>query len=337
MTAVDVRQSDVAPAAGGEHGRNWIRYWAIFVAIAVVLYLALYAWSEYLVYTHGEKNRFFMIRTAPPTEFDYVILGASHAMPFGFDDANERLEEATGAEIINLSTEGAGILPNRLMLDYFLRRHTTERVVYILDSFAFYSQQWNEDRLVDAGLFKRAPLDPALVAALWEYPWARPILPDYLSGFSKINNPDRFERDLPEMEGRFDRTYRPVAQIDRQRIRYLYPADVDPAIIDKYMAAFEDLITFAQARGVDVIVMKPPMPPRLKDNLPNEAAFDARITAMLQEHGVPFYDYTGVVTEDPNYLDTDHLNRTGVNAFNEGYFAPLLRELMSGPARAAAR
>lgn len=335
MSTAEIGHPGLAPASDGAGGRRWVRHWAIFVALAIALYLALYGWSEYLVYAYGEKNRFFMIKTAPQTEFDYVILGASHAMPFGFDDNNEKLEEATGARIINLSTEGAGIMPNRLMLDYFLRHHTTRRLVYILDSFAFYSPQWNEDRLVDAGLFKRAPLDPALVASLWEYPWARPILPDYVSGFSKINNADRFERDLPEMEGKFDRTYKPIAQIDRQRIKYLYPADVDPAVIEKYMSAFEDLITFAQAHGIEVLVMKPPMPPRLKDNLPNEAAFDAQVTAMLQRHDVPFYDYTGVVTEDPNYLDTDHLNRTGVTAFDAGYFVPLLKEHMADPAPGA--
>lgn len=319
------------PAATAPAGPGVARRWAVFVLIAVGLYLALYAAAEILIYQTGQKNRFFMVRTAAAEPaFDFVILGASHAMPFGFDDTNEKLEAATGARIINLSIEGAGILPNRLMLDYFLQRHATRNVVYILDSFGFYSRQWNEDRLVDAGLFKRAPLDPALVATLWRYPWARGILPDYLSGFSKINNSDRFEPDLPDTEvEKFDRTYRPVAQIDRQRIAYLYPPDVSQETISRYMGEFESLIGFLKERGIGLVVVKPPMPPRVREKLTGEAQYDAAIAALLAKHGIPYRDFSGVVNEDQYFYDTDHLNRTGVTTLNDGFFVPMLKEQLA--------
>ena len=122
--------------------KTW-RRWGLFVLIGLCLYAALYVWSERLVYVHGASNRYFMIRTAPPAHYDFVVLGASHAMPLGFGDMNAHLEQTTGGKIMNLSTEGAGILPNRLLLEYFLTRHTADRVVYILDSFAFYSPEMN--------------------------------------------------------------------------------------------------------------------------------------------------------------------------------------------------
>src|SRR5262249_2984466 len=127
-----------------------------FVLVGVALYLILYAAAEMLVYGYGQKNRFFMVKTAPLASYDYVVLGASHAMPLDCEDRNAQLEAASGAKIINLSIEGGGILPNRLLLDYFLARHATKNVLYIVDSFAFYSAQWNEQRLADAALLQRA-------------------------------------------------------------------------------------------------------------------------------------------------------------------------------------
>ncbi len=332
--------ADAGPApatpqpAARRHGT--LRRWLVFILLGLVLYLALYVIAEVLVQTNGQKNRFFMIHNAPSQPaYDFVVLGASHAMPFGFDDTNEKLEEATGARIINLSIEGAGVLPNRFVMDYFLQRHSAKNVVYILDSFAFDSAQWNEERLNDAGLFKRAPLDLDLALTMWRYPWMRGMLPEYLSGFAKINNEDRFAPDLPDSEiNKFDRTYRSVAQIDRQRIAYLYPPDVPPETTDRYMAEFEAFIGFLKEHGIGMIAVKPPMPQRVRDKLPGEPAYDVRMQALLARNGVPYYDYSHVNNDDPFFYDTDHLNRTGVTALNEAYLVPMLKEYVGKEASA---
>jgi hypothetical protein len=310
-SAIDDR---VAPPDTAMARRNTLGKWGIFVLIGIALYFALYAWSEHLIQVYGEKNRFFMVSTAPAALYDDVILGASHAMPFGFADMNERLEQASGARILNLSVEGAGILPNRLLLDYFFARHGTRTVVFFVDSFAFYSTQWNEERINDAKLFVRAPFDIDLVRALWRYPWARPILPSYASGFLKINNGNRFAPDISDGEAKFTRTYRPIAQIDRQRLAYLYPATTDPTQFRHYRAAFADLIGFARQNGADFIVVKPPTPARYRDKLPDEAEFDATMRSLLDLSGVPLYDLSTTITDDRYFYDTDHLNRDGVIA-----------------------
>ncbi len=113
--------------------RSFVTGWLVFLAIALLLYGALYAGSESLVHRYGHKSRFFMIATAPQQTYDFAILGASHAMPVGFEDYNQRLERAVGGTIINLSVEGAGVLPNRLMIDYFYSHHTARTVVFFLD------------------------------------------------------------------------------------------------------------------------------------------------------------------------------------------------------------
>jgi hypothetical protein len=308
--------------------RSELRTWPLFVAIGLVLYAALYAWSENLIYAHADHNRFFRIATAAPNaHYDNVILGASHALPLDYADMNMRLEAESGTNVLNLANEGAGILPNQLMLDYFYARGlNTDRVVLFLDSFAFASPRWNEDRL-DTAMLQRAPFDPVLLQTLWRHPWARDEILPYASGFFKINNQDRFAPDQTDAElTKFDRTYRPIPQIDRERIAYLYSDPLPGADAERYHVALQGLIQTVRNNGGDVLLVKPPTPPRYRDALPDEASFDDMIAELVEATGVQFQDYSEVLPDDANYYDTDHLNRTGVLAFIDKHFGALLAE-----------
>lgn len=323
MTEFAQTPADTGRAAA----RPALASWPLFVVIGLVLYGVLYLWSEYLVYQNADHNRFFRVATAPLETYDYVILGASHALPLGYGDFNAQLQEASGTSVINLANEGAGILPNRLMLDYFLADHSARNVVFFLDSFAFYSPQWNEDRLDDS-LLARAPFDPTLVASLWQFPWARDQILPYATGFTKINNQDRFAPDQTEAElTKFNSTYRPIPQIDSQRIAYLYPETIPEEIFARYLAEFEAMIDRVEAQGGNFIAIKPPTPPRYRDALPNEAQFDAAIAEIVERRGIEYRDFSQVLPGDENYYDTDHLNATGVAAFIDGHLAQLLRDL----------
>jgi hypothetical protein len=148
---------------------------------------------------------------------------------------------------------------------------------------------------------------------------------DYVSGFSKINNRDRFAADVtPEEASRFTRTYRPVRQIDQQRLEYLYPKNIDAAAFDSYLSQFEELIQLAQSRNMRVIVIKPPIPERVAREIPGEDQFDARLKAIVDRRGVQFHDFTHVGNDDKLFYDTDHLNRDGVLNFFEHSLKPLL-------------
>lgn len=300
-----------------------------FVLVGLVLYGLVLAGSEWLVYEHGRRNPFFKIRTAEHTEYDHVILGASHAAVFDYREMNQRLEEATGARILNLATVGGGITINHLLYDYFSLDHRTDHVVYILDSFAFYSPEWNEERLQDASLFARAPWDPSLAWLLLRRPDARGMALDYVFGFSKINNPERFEPDLYDAEGsRFERTYRPIAQIDRQRIEYLYPnpGEMEPATLDEspYLEEFQELIRSARERGAEVIVVRPPIPERMQEMIPGEEHFSRTMDSIARLHGVEYHDFSSMSNDEELFYDSDHLNREGTLRFIERHLAEVL-------------
>ncbi len=304
------------------------RFWRkslAFVLLGAVIYLAIYFAADQLVYQTAKRNRFFNVKTGPVTNYDVVILGASHAAVFDYEDMNAQLEQMTGKKIINLSIVGSGITVNRLLLDYFLAQHRTQRVVYFLDTFALTSQDWNEDRFQDVRLFDRAPFDPVLVRLLCQNPASQSIALDYTLGFSKINNPDRFKPDVTDDEAtKFRTTYRPVKQIDSQRISYLYPKPVDAAVFQRYLDQFVDMVQYLKSRNVQLIVIKPPLPERMYQMLPNEAEYDAAIKPTLERHSVEFYDYSLVNNDEKFFFNPDHLNRTGVLSFFQDYLVRLL-------------
>lgn len=305
--------------------RSFVWRSALFLAIGLCLYAGLYAGNERIIDRYAQRNRFYRIHATPPTKYDYVILGASHAAVFDYRDMNAQLERMTGSKIMNLAVVGGGVAVNRLLLDYFLTRHRTDAVVYVLDSFAFYSPEWNENRLQDVRLFLRAPFDPSLVRLLAGTSATRWTALDYATGFSKINNRDRFASDLFADEGAaFDRTYRPVRQIDSTRMAYLYPKTIDPATFQRYMAEFEALIGEIQSSGARMIVIRPPIPERVRRAIPDEDRFDAALKTVLDRHAVEYHDFSQTGNDEKLFQDTDHLNKAGALQFFETSLAPLL-------------
>lgn len=305
--------------------RSYANRGALFVLIGIVIYAGIYIFVERMVYDYTVRNRLYNIKTASQQPYDYVILGASHAIVLDYEDMNSQLEQMTGAKILNLSTQGGGVIVNRFMLDYFLAKHETKHVVYVLDSFAFYSAEWNEDRIKDVALFKRAPFDPVLARLVWAGPATRPMFLGYVLGFYKINNPDWFVTDITEEElTRFEKTYRPIAQIDRQRMAYLYPDQIDPEVFQRYLTDFKEMLQTLKERGIGIIVIKPPIPENVYAMLPQEQEFDKEFLDIWQRYDVEFHDFSLVSNDKEFYFNTDHLNRQGVLNFYESNLGPIL-------------
>ena len=325
--------ASTARSGGPGEALRFLRRAAVFVLVGLLLYAAVYLWSESLVREHAVRNRFHVVQTAPLERYDYVVLGASHAAVFDYRDLNERLEAMTGAAIINLATVGGGITINRFLLDYFLAEHDAGAVVYVLDSFAFYSDDWNEERMRDTELFERAPWDPLLARMLLADRATRPVALDYLTGFSKINNGERFDADMFEAEGtRFERSYRPIPQIDRQRLEFLYPQGASDELLDRlsYLSELEEMIREVQGRGMRFIIVRPPIPERMYEMLPNEQSFGETVRALAERHGVPYYDFTHVNNDPSLFYDSDHLNLEGALSFFENHLAEVLRKEADG-------
>jgi hypothetical protein len=301
-----------------------------FLLLGVLIYLALFGIAEALVYRNGHANPFFKIATADRQDYDWLVLGASHAMPLDFGDTEAGIEATTGKSVINLAAQGVGPLFNRFVLEQFLERHRVRAILYVADSFAFRSRAWNEDRFTDVRLLRRAPYDPAMAGRLLTYAaakgvdWRAPL--DYLSGFSKLNDRDRLALDRWDAEASFARSYKRSSRAEDERISYLYPpGSADPGTLQRYLGELDALIAMARDNGADVVVIKPPVPPGFLAKLPGEADFDAALETRLHTQGVSFYDYSALLPEATNYFDSDHLGSRGVAAFLDQALAPLLR------------
>jgi len=308
--------------------KNLLKSALLFVAIGLALYAGVYYASERLMLSNGRSNPFFKIAMAQDSTVDWLILGASHAMPLDFADFNAQMERETQLKILNLAAPGAGPLYNRFVFEHFLREHRARNLLYVVDSFAFYSRTWNEERFTDAKLLRRTPFEPAIAQRLCDYARhegvdARAVL-DYVSGFSKINNRERFQRDVWEGEAQFERTYRPSSNAVRKRIDYLYPDKTAPAALARYLDEFLAIIALARKEGVKVVVIKMPVPPRFYMQLPEEAAFDAAISRVLAARGVPFHDFSETTNDPSLYFDTDHLSRAGLTEYFMRDLKPLL-------------
>ena len=291
----------------------------LFIAIGLALYGGVYYAAERLMLSTGRSNAFFKIAETEPREVDWLILGASHAMPLDFADFNAGMERETGLTIVNLAAPGAGPLYNRFVLEHFLREHRARNLLYVLDSFAFYSRTWNEDRFADAKLLRRTPFEPAIAWRLWDYSRREGVdgvaVLDYLSGFSKINNRERFEPDVWEGEAQFERVYRPATTATAKRIADLFDNQTPEEAGARYLVAFSSLVALAQHEGMRVVVVQLAVPPQYRTQLPDEPAFDEALAGVLAPRNIPLRDFSPAITEPRFYFDTDHLNRAGLTAF----------------------
>lgn len=301
-----------------------------FVAIGLALYAALYYASERLVERTAHANPFHKIATRG--DADWVILGASHAMALDFADFNDRMQQETALTIVNLAATGTGPLYNRFVLEEYLRRRRARNVLYVADAFTFYSRTWNEDRFADAKLIRRTPFDPAIAARMWRYAREEGVDPravlDYVTGFSKVNDRERFERDVWEGEAQFERVYRPSASVAVKRMAYLYPDGTPGAARERYLGELLRIVEAAQRAGARVVVMKLPLPPLFREKLPDEGAFDAALAGAMAPRGVRVHDFSAALPDARFYFDSDHLNRAGMEAFFAGHLKAVLE---SGP------
>ena len=101
-----------------------------------------------------------------------------------------------------------------------------------------------------------------------------------------------------------------------------------PAALAIYFTAVLELMSDLRKSEVDVVVIKLPLRNAFYELIPGEAEFDERIAALLEEHEVPFYNYSVLDFDSELFYDPDHLNREGVEYFLHEHFAPVLQQLL---------
>jgi hypothetical protein len=310
---------------------------AAFLALGLAIYAGLFWWSDVILRRHGDQNPFLRIANVPanaqanlPAETDWIILGASHAMPLGFADMPAILHERTGQRTLTLAVTGGGPFLMRVIGARWFTNHRAKGVLIVLDSFGFADPRWNALRLADSDVLPKIPADWATVKILaravprglsWQT-WLA-----YASGFARINDRTRFSPDSWEAEARFDSATRPNAAATKARVGFLYPGPPDAQALDQGLADLEALIREAQSHGASVVIVRPPLPEAFRAALPDSPGFEARLRDHAAQLNVAVHDFSASLPAPHYYFDADHLNRTGVL----GWLDQGLAELLASP------
>ncbi|WP_102108035.1 SGNH/GDSL hydrolase family protein [Oceaniglobus roseus] len=299
---------------------------AAFLGLGLLLYAGLFLWSGRVLETHGDRNPFFRIAHAPERS-DWIVLGASHALPLGFANVPETLRTATGRSTLTLAVAGGGPAVTRTVAERYFADRGAAGVLLVIDAFAFADPRWNAARLGDADLLPKIPADLRTLAVLARaVPRGLP-LPVFLAqaaGAARINDRTRFRPDRWEAEARFDTAPRPSDAADAARIAYLYPGPPSEAAIAQGLADTEAVIRLARRHGARVALVFPPLPDRLRARLPVIPGLDARLADLAARLDVPLLDHGALIPEPRFYFDSDHLNRAGVALWLERGLAALL-------------
>ena len=306
-----------------------LRSMAGFLGLFLLLYAVAAVIAEWTVARGETETAFQKLLAARGAQVDWLVLGASHALPLEYGDVPGRLDAETGQSMLVLAEIGAGPLYNRLVLDHALHDLEARQVLLVLDDFAFHASQWNEDRVAERSLLRQMPyrLTTARRMAgmvLREGVDPRALL-DYLTGFSKLNPPQLFPEEGWRGAENFERSFRPSRHAVESRIDYLYPEGGEPARAARYLETLDSLIAEAQAGGLEVTVIKPPLPEVFRDALPDHGEFERELRELLALRAVPLHDFTEVLDDPGYFFDTDHLNASGVEAFYEDHLIDLLR------------
>jgi len=302
--------------------------WAlIFVVFGLLLYIALLAYADKKIRETetGEHNPFFQIAMNAEQGSDVVILGASHAMPLGFDGIKPLIEQTSGRNLMVMAIEGGGVVPNGVILDALLKKSKPRTVIYVLDTFAFLSPQWNEERLNDSEFYARTPFDRAILDTFLAEGIAWRNVASYLAGFDRINRPSSSGVDRSEaLVAKFDQTYSPDDNIEDQRVADLF-SNSSAALMQGYVDRLAAMAAAAKQAGSEFILLQMPVPPRYTSRLPetHQAVLD-RVQAVAEAQGVCVIDHTEALPGDENYSDTDHLNRIGAERYAVGLLAEAL-------------
>jgi hypothetical protein len=297
---------------------SWrLRRIAAFLVIGAALYAALFLWSDLTLRRHATQNPFLRIAAAP-AETDWIILGASHALPLGFSDMPDSIRQKTGQETLTLAVTGGGPFLMRVIAERWFADHQAMGVVIVLDAFGFADRRWNEARLADSDVLPKMPADRTTASILahaiprglsWQT-WVA-----YVTGFARINDRTRFAPDIWEGAAKFDTAPRPSPAATASRIAFLYPGPPDPEAIDRGIADLAALIAVAQAKGARVVIVRPPLPQAFRAALPDLPEFELQLAHLSQRLAVPVIDHAALLPDARNFFDADHLNRAGVSAW----------------------
>ncbi|MDX2002569.1 MAG: hypothetical protein SFW35_09050 [Chitinophagales bacterium] len=294
----------------------------LIFCVAIGILLGLTFFFSYLPFWKNNKIAYQqptkLFRLQQQENYDVVINGASRVNLFSPYTNNDTIEKILGRKIFNLGKIGVGVVPNKILLQYFYDKgNKAKHLIQFIDIHSLYTYQINEnsDFLADE------PFDSRLLVLAFRNGITNAKLAHYYQNkftFSWINQ-------KPTDSSSTD--FRVVREIDpekvKKRIDNLYFDGVDTVAFRYYSKVLKELVDIAQANQTKVTFV---LLPHHLGKLPGTDRVMALLNEIKKEKGVEIYDYTNEPFGLELFLDLDHLNSNGVTHFTANYLKPILEK-----------
>lgn len=277
---------------------------ALIVLIILIISQSLYHYDNW-----DSEGHLFVI--PKDTNYDILMLGASHGRVLSSSHNHERLEKILSKNILNLSKTAGGVVPEKLYFSYFYTRgNSAKKVVYFLDPFVFFSKKWNEG----AYFLEDEPLSPRFLLEAIRQKLDKQIIFNYIrSKFTYFWFISR-KPSTPEIErGSLEAVN---AEAVRKRMERLYPDGMEGAPAAAYSEILEETIRLADEHNNKIIFIL--MPTQLGD-VPGSEYLIRKLKALKESGRSEFYNLSDIMREPKFYSDHDHLNTEGVEYFTKNY------------------
>ncbi|MFH2204264.1 MAG: hypothetical protein ABIJ96_14185 [Elusimicrobiota bacterium] len=293
----------------------------LYLTLNAAIYAAAAAYVEH-GYTPAEPGASKQVLYFVPrdTRTDLVFLGSSRGRAFSQYGNHGRVEKILDKKIVNLSEDGAGIVPARILLSYFYARgNQADKVLIFLDFFNLLGPETNEDHnfLEDEPL-RLGILPHALRAGLRP----RRLLGYFLKRFAPPY------RRRPYLSGRDDEkmTAISIAEIETRLGSLTFPGPIPH--FERYVRELEETAALAQRHGSEVHIVL--LPAAYNSHIELAPGGLDRWLGFLElfrmRHNVPYHDFRTAMPDLESYSNPEHLNTAGVELFSARYLKPCLME-----------
>lgn len=300
------------------------RFFSFFIILLVAVFLAINL-SSYVVHKRGFEIYETDSNTLPMkknTHYDIIFSGASNARNLSNYKNNLRLESILNKSITNIAQGDArcGINEQFFYLKYFYEKgNTVDQLVYILDPILMYSKKlpyasntFNNECFSLDFLFSYLAFDSEnKQQRIFEYIRSKLTI-EWLG--MRPNNLDSQEDVIGEVDS---------LAVVKLLMGYFNPDSAGDRF-NKSCNTLEKEIQFVREMNTKVVFV---IPPSVFGYLPGQDSTLVFVERMFHEHGVPFYDFSGVMKDPKYYYDHVHLNTNGVIHFMQDFMKPGLESL----------
>lgn len=268
-----------------------------------------------LSYAQSESN---LLVTGENTRYGMVLLGTSRGRVLSRDGNHQQLEQILGRRVANLSKGGGGgLMPAELHLSHFFYRgNTTDRVVYLVDPWVFFSEVNNEE---NDFFLRDEPFELDILKKLISdgYPTNR-----ILSYLQMIGITDWEQISRYAAPGLTDGTLQQVDPVKMEKARNHYLERYDLQNFAKYGGYVDRINALAKRNGSGVIYI---MVPILMPDFPGAEQVDRLLTDMAaRTEDVTYYNCIAAMHDRHYFYDHMHFNRAGIARFAEEVLLPVL-------------